>query len=144
MLKRKIEYTDFDGEKRDSTWYFNLSEPELVELEVEFDAGFEGMINKIIETKDRKGLVAIFKRVVLMSVGEQRDDGGILRFVKTDEIRTRFSQTMAYNTLFMELATDDEAAATFMKGVLPARVAEDQDRPKVEPTGRTNAGNPGA
>lgn len=133
MLKRTIgPYKDFDGEMRDSTWYFDISQPELVELEVEFDAGFEGMIQKIIDTKDRKGLVAIFKRIVLMGVGEQVMDDGVLRFKKSDAIRERFSQTMAYNVLFMELATDDKKAAEFMEGVLPEEVTKppaDADKP---------------
>lgn len=133
MLKRTIgPYKDFDGETRSSDWYFDISQPELVELEVEFDAGFEGMIQKIIDTKDRKALVAIFKRIVLMGVGEQVQDQGVLRFVKNDAIRERFSQTMAYNTLFMELATDDVKAAEFMQGVLPelpSGTSGDADKP---------------
>jgi len=133
MLKRTIgPYKDYDGETRDSTWYFDISQPELVELEVEFDAGFEGMIQKIIDTKDRKSLVAIFKQIVLMGVGEQIQDQGVLRFVKSDAIRERFSQTMAYNVLFMELATNEEKAAEFMKGVLPELPSEtspDPDKP---------------
>lgn len=130
MLKRTIgPYKDYDGETRDSTWYFDISQPELIELEVEHDAGFEGMIQKIIDTKDRKGLVKIFKSIVLMGVGEQVMDNGVLRFVKSDDIRERFSQTMAYNVLFMELATDEEKAAEFMQGVLPELPKEDPDKP---------------
>jgi len=133
MLKRTIgPYKDFDGETRSSDWYFDISQPELIELEVEFDAGFEGMIQKIIDTKDRKSLVAIFKQIVLMGVGEQIQDQGVLRFVKSDAIRERFSQTMAYNVLFMELATNEEKAAEFMKGVLPELPSEtspDPDKP---------------
>lgn len=135
MLKRTIgPYKDFDGEMRETTWYFDVSQPELVELEVEFDAGFEGMIQKIIETTDRKGLVKIFKRIVLMGVGDQVMDNGVLRFKKSDEIRQRFADTMAYNVLFMELATDDEKAAEFMQGVLPelpADASSDPDKPSA-------------
>lgn len=135
MLKRTIgPYKDFDGEMRDSTWYFDISQPELIELEVEHDAGFEGMIQKIIDTKDRKALVKIFKSIVLMGVGDQVTDNGVLRFKKTDEIRQRFADTMAYNVLFMELATDDEKAAEFMSGVLPelpAEASSDPDKPSA-------------
>lgn len=134
MLKLPIKYTDYDGVERESTHYFNLSKPELIELEVEFDAGFGGMIEKIIETEDRKGLIALFKRIVLMSIGEQVQDGNTLRFRKSEEIREKFSETMAYNTLFMDLATDDVKAADFMQAVLPADLAEETpDKPKGPP-----------
>lgn len=135
MLKRTIgPYKDFDGKMRDTTWYFDISQPELIELEVEHDAGFEGMIQKIIDTKDRKGLVKIFKSIVLMGVGDQVMDEGVLRFNKSDEIRERFAATMAYNVLFMELATDDEKAAEFMRGVLPelpSDASSDPDKPSA-------------
>ena len=124
MLKRTIKYTDFDDVDKESTHYFNLSKPELVELEVEFDAGFEGMINKIIETRDRKGLVALFKRIVLMSYGVKEADGDVIRFVKNDSLRERFQQTMAYNALFMELATDEGKGAEFMQGIMPRDLVE--------------------
>lgn len=124
MLRRTIKFEDFDGAEKESTHYFNLSKPELIELEVEFDAGFEGMINKIVETNNRRDLVAIFKRIVLMSYGIKEQDGDVIRFVKSESIRERFTQTMAYNTLYMELATDDDKAAEFMKGILPADVSK--------------------
>ena len=44
------------------------------------------------------------------------DDGK--RFVKSGT-REEFSQTAAYDALFMELATNDDAAATFKKGIVP-------------------------
>lgn len=126
MLKRTIQFTDYDDVKKESVHYFNLSKPELVELEVEYDAGFEGMINKIIETKDRKALVAIFKNIVLMALGVQVQDGEVIRFVKNDEIREKFTQTMAYNELYMELSTDADKAAEFMQAILPEDVVKAQ------------------
>ena len=35
------------------------------------------------------------------------------------EISTAFSQTEAYSQLFMELATDADAAAKFVNGIVP-------------------------
>ena len=39
--------------------------------------------------------------------------------MKSEEITKNFSETEAYVDLFMELATDEKAAAAFMEGVLP-------------------------
>jgi hypothetical protein len=66
--------------------------------------------------------VSEFKKIVLLSYGEKTPDGK--RFVKNDEIREAFSQTAAYDTLFMELATDDKAAADFIKGIMPRDMSQ--------------------
>ena len=63
-------------------------------------------------------MVKIFKDIILMSYGEKSFDGK--RFVKRDEIRDGFAQTEAYSNLFMELITDDKAAAEFINGILPS------------------------
>lgn len=121
MLKREIKYTDFDGNEASDTHYFNITKSEIVELEVSKDGGMEAFIRRIAETNDHKSLIAEFKRLILLAYGVKSEDGK--RFVKNDQIREDFSQTLAYDALFMELATDDEAAATFIKGILPADVA---------------------
>ena len=39
--------------------------------------------------------------------------------LKNQELRDAFAQTEAYSDLFMELATDAEAAARFINGIVP-------------------------
>lgn len=126
MLKREIKYEDFDGNEVIDTFYFNISKPELVELEVTYSQGFGAMLQQIIETKDNKALIAKFKEIVLMAYGEKSEDGK--RFIKSDELKLRFSQTAAYISLFMELAMNDGAAATFIKGILPRDMAGEIDK----------------
>lgn len=117
MLKREITYEDFNGDTVTDVFYFNISKPELIELEVEVDQGFSSWIETIIEAKDHKTLLQQFKRIVLMAYGKKSEDGK--RFVKNDQLREEFSQTAAYSALFMELATNDNAAADFLIAVLP-------------------------
>lgn len=117
MLKREIAYEDFDGNKRTEVFYFNISKPELIELEAEVQEGFSDWIRSVVAAEDNKTLIQQFKKVVLMAYGQRSEDGQ--RFIKSDQLREEFSQTNAYNELFMELATDDKAAATFLIGVMP-------------------------
>ena len=84
------------------------------------------MIQKIVDTKDIPAIVAIFKDLVLKAYGEKSPDGK--RFVKNDELREAFSQTEAYSELFMELATDADAASAFMNGIVPVAVDMDEAR----------------
>lgn len=126
MHKRAITYTDFDDNEVTDVFYFHISEPELIDLEVENEKGLQHFLRKIIETKDNKALVDMFKKLVLMSYGIKSEDGK--RFIKTDQLRTEFSQTAAYNKLFMDLALDFSVAAEFIKGILPKSMTGNFDQ----------------
>ena len=75
------------------------------------------MINRIVAAQDGKQIIAVFKEVILRASGEKSPDGK--RFIKSQELRDAFAQTEAYSDLFMELATDAEAAARFINGIIP-------------------------
>lgn len=122
MFKKDIEYTDYNGNKRKEAFYFNLSKAELMEMELSTSGGFQQYINRIINAQDTPQLVKLFKELILKSYGEKSDDGK--RFIKSDEIRDAFSQTEAYSELFMELATNTEAATEFVNHVIPSDMAE--------------------
>jgi len=123
MLKRPIKFKDFNDQEVTEIHYFNLSKTELVEMEVEHQEGFQARMQKIIASSDRKLLIKEFKEIVLLCYGEKSEDGK--RFVKSDEIREAFSHTAAYDQLFIELATDDKAAADFILGVVPKDLADE-------------------
>ena len=121
MLKKTIDYEDYNGNKVSESFYFHLSKPELIELEVDYDKGLAAEITKIVETDNNKELIAIFKRIIALSYGVKSADGK--RFSKSDDIREEFLESPAYVELFMELATDADAAAEFIKGLMPADMA---------------------
>lgn len=128
MLKRTINYEDFNGENVSEVVYFNLTKSELIELEVSYNNGFSDSLQSIIEAKDQKSLISEFKKIVLLSYGIKSEDGK--RFIKSDKLREEFEQTAAYNSLFMELAINDGAAAAFINGIMPKDlIVADQDKP---------------
>ena len=63
---------------------------------------------------------------MLKAYGEKSADGK--RFIKNDDIRDGFAQTEAYSELFMELATDANAAASFVNGIVPKDLEVPQDK----------------
>lgn len=126
MLKKTIKYTDYEGVEREEEFYFNLSKPELIEMDFSATGGMEKMIKKIIDAQDTKKIIEVFKDLVLRSYGEKSDDGK--RFIKYRDghrLADDFAQTEAYNELFMELATDDKAATEFINGIIPRQLAEE-------------------
>ena len=122
MLKETITYTDFNDVERTEDFYFHFSKAELTEMEIGTVGGFTDMVKKVINAKDQPALVKIFKDFVLKAYGEKSPDGK--RFIKSEELSTAFSQTNAYSQLFMKLATNSDAAAKFINGVVPADMAK--------------------
>lgn len=122
MIKKNVEYTDFNGEKRTETLYFNLTEAELMDMELSEDGGLSERLTKIIENGDKAGLLRFLKEFILNSYGEKSEDGR--RFVKNDTIRSEFAQTEAFSKLLMDMLTDEKAAADFVNGIVPASLKE--------------------
>ena len=117
MLKKTVTYTDYNGSERTEDVYFNLTKAEIMEMELTTVGGLSAMIEKIVAAKDGPTIIKTFKDLVLKAYGEKSADGR--RFIKSPEIAEAFSQTEAYSQIFMELATDDEAAAKFVNGIIP-------------------------
>lgn len=117
MLKKTITYTDYEGMERTEDFYFNLTKAECVEMQWSAEGGMSKRLQKIVDTKDTKQIVEIFKDIILRSYGEKSDDGR--RFIKSKELSEAFSQTEAYSELYMELSSDDKAAAAFINGITP-------------------------
>jgi len=129
MLKREIKFEDFNGNETSEVFYFNISKPELIELEVKYEQGFAAMLERIVETKDNRELIKRFKEIILLAYGVKSEDGK--RFIKSDQLREEFSQTAAYQELFMELASNDNDAITFLTGVLPRDMRGDIEKAAV-------------
>lgn len=125
MLKRPITYEDFNGQEQTETFYFNLTESELLEMEVEYEGGFTRLMMNVIEAEDEKRIFKEFQKLILMSYGQRSEDGK--RFVKSEELMEEFKQHAAFNSLFMELGTQDKKAAEFLIGVLPAKMVAEMD-----------------
>ena len=122
MLKKIITYTDYNGVERTEPFYFNLSKAELMEMELGVTGGMTEMLDKIIAAKDAPSLMKTFKEMIMKSYGIKSDDGK--RLIKSEELSIAFTQTEAYSVLFMELITDDKAAADFVNGIIPNEIKD--------------------
>lgn len=124
MLKKHVEYVDYNGNERKEDHYFNLNKAEIMEMEMSTSGGLAEMIQQVVASQDAPTIVKIFKDLVLKSYGQKSLDGK--RFIKNDQIREEFEQTEAYSIIFMELATDADAAAKFVNGIMPADLTNQQ------------------
>lgn len=130
MLKKTITYKDYNDVERTEDFYFNLSKAEIMEMEMGTTGGLAEMITRVVAAQDTPSVVKIFKDLVLKAYGVKSPDGR--RFIKSEELSAEFAQTEAYSILFMELATNSDAAAKFVNGIVPADMT--QEKPMLNTT----------
>lgn len=120
MLKKTVTYTDYNGVDHTEDFYFNLSKVECIELEYSLGPGnsLSDVITILINNNDIGTIISTIKKIVLTAYGEKSPDGK--RFVKSDEMRDEFSQTVVFENIYWELVTNPEKAADFIAGILPS------------------------
>lgn len=124
MIKKTIKYVDFKGNEREEDFYFNLSKPELLEMELTTKGGMSDYLDKIVKAQSREELIKWFRIIILKAYGEKSEDGR--RFIKSDELSTAFSQTGAFEQLYMELVTDEKKASDFINAIIPEFTEEER------------------
>lgn len=122
MIKKSITYTDYNGNERTEDFHFNLTKAEVMELEMSTKGGLAEMIQRIVAAQDQPAIIKIFKDLIIKAYGVKSPDGK--RFIKNQEVVDEFVQTEAFSELFMELATDADAASKFVNGIVPASLAQ--------------------
>lgn len=134
MLKKTITYPDYNGVERTEDFYFNLSKAEVTEMEMSTTGGLAEMIQKVVAAQDTAAIIKIFKDLILKAYGEKSPDGK--RFMKVQNgirLADAFAETEAYSILFMELATDADAAAKFVNGIIPGDINTTKTAPMMIP-----------
>lgn len=118
MYKKEVTYIDYNGTERKESYYFNLSKPELIEMELSDYGSYTEFAQSIIDARREGTIIRVFTDLLQKSYGEKSSDGRY--FNKSPEILSRFIGSPAYESIFMELTTDAKAAAEFFTQILPA------------------------
>lgn len=118
MLKREINYTDYDGNPRTETHYFNLTVNEVQTLRpTDGSSNYSTALERLESEQDVPGLAEEITRIILLAYGEKSEDGRIFR--KSKELSDDFSQSAAFEQLYRELQEDARVANEFFMGILP-------------------------
>lgn len=132
MIKKTIKSKDLDGNPLEETFWFNLNTAEVAKMELGQKGGLSGYLTAIVEANDGATIVNVFEEILMKAFGLRREDNKGLE--KSPEISKSFMETDAYSVLFMELVTDADASAEFIKGIVPVEMQEDMNKP-VLPVG---------
>lgn len=129
MIKHTIKYTDFDGKECEEVAYFNMNRTELVsfvlglpddltdELKNPNEANVEKIGALMLEKLGRSGIFDFVKDLVSKAYGVKSADGR--RFIKSEQLSTEFTQTLAYDEFIMDLFSDDEKVNNFIQSLIP-------------------------
>lgn len=133
MLRKEVEYKDFDGNDRKDVLWFHLNEVEITEMDLETSGGLVKYMESIIDTNDVNQLITIFKDLLIRSYGERSMDGK--HFYKDDKIRNEFVSSAAYPVLYMEMVSDADKAVEFINGIVPSNIREQMAKIENTPEG---------
>lgn len=124
MLTKIITYTNFKGETKTETFYFNLSIAELTRINAKYEGGLEGEIEKLDKSKDVMKLFELISTIITTSVGLPTANGD--GFSKDKMFSSTFENSDAFDTLFMELINNPESLQAFIIGIMPKGIRNAQ------------------
>lgn len=128
MLKQTITYKDFNELERTEDFYFNLADSELVEMAATSEGDLSEQLRAMVASKQSGLIMMTFKNILFKSYGEKTPDGR--GFTKSPELSKAFSETPAYDQLFMRLVTEPIFAAQFVDGILPKKTERKLEKAK--------------
>lgn len=123
MFTKVVEYEDvFTGNTLREELCFNLTVPEIAELEFEFNEGLQEYVRKAVEEQSNKKIFDMFKILMAISYGRRSPDG--TRFLKRKEWLDELFCGTAYEALFIWLFSDPRNATEFFTKVQPKNLEE--------------------
>lgn len=133
MIKKTITCEDFDGNTYTEDYYFHLNKNELSELQLSKVGGlYEYARNLASEdtNENREELLKLYRKIILSSYGHKSADGK--RFIKDEKDTKAFSETNAFDQLYMELISKPNAFLEFCRGISPKEISEKMTQEAVD------------
>jgi len=122
MFKKTIAFKDFNDVQQTQDFYFHLSKAELLGMAADGKAMME-RIQRLIDSNDGRAIIAEFREIIKDAAGVRSEDGS--RFIKTEEAKSVLMDSPAFDELLMELATNADAAAEFVRQLIPQSMQDE-------------------
>lgn len=132
MIKKTIQYHDYDGNLRSDDFYFHITQVELTKINSDpsLPGGLEESLSRASKNEDAGELLRIVDLLISRSYGVKLPDGS---FVKRNAsglpLYEMFVNTEAYDNLLTELIQSEEGIVNFMTGCL---TKDAQDKVRAE------------
>ena len=120
MLKHQVSYKDFENKSVKETLFFNLTTRDSAKLTIKY-GDLTKYVKKIEKEKDAAAMMVLIEDLVLTAYGERSEDGR--HFIRNDEIRERFSYSLAFEELLSDLYSDEKKMSKFFDALLKPLIA---------------------
>lgn len=108
MLRKKVTYTNYNGEVVNEDVYFNLTSMELVKMEAKYEMSIPDKIKEVTDANDYQGIIDLFEDLLLTAYGVKSEDGR--RFIKDKQATKEFEDSIAYAEIFEQIILNPESA----------------------------------
>lgn len=117
MIRKEISYTDFNGVQQKELAYFNLNKAELGKLQMRQNGTYIDRLKDLVARRKVEEMFDFVYNLILDAYGDRDPEGR--KFVKSEEMRKDFEQSLAFSEFLMELIGDGDKLSNFITSVLP-------------------------
>lgn len=143
MYKKEVTYTNFRGEEKTKTLYFNLSRKDMLNIAAKYDhneGGYQKFLKDVMASKDASKVMPIVEDIIVASYGVLTEDGEGFKHLKgeaLEEFRDSAMFDEFYFWLFGDADTDNPGArlSAFFEGVSPVIPGADTAAMQILPPG---------
>ena len=122
MIKKTITYTDLNGAETTEDYYFHINKGEMMRMQLSEGMALDVKIDRLIQTRDYKEIVATIESFIDLSYGVRYENGK--SFIKNPKQLELFKSSEAYSELVWSLYTDEDEMRDFIFGIFPSNLKE--------------------
>ena len=122
MIKKTITYTDLNGAETTEDYYFHINKGEMMRMQLSEGMALDVKIDRLIQTRDYKEIVATIESFIDLSNGVRSENGK--SFIKNPKQLELFKSSEAYSELVWSLYTDEDEMRDFIFGIFPSNLKE--------------------
>ena len=122
MIKKTITYTDLNGAENTEDYYFHINKGEMMRMQLSEGMALDVKIDRLIQTRDYKEIVATIESFIDLSYGVRSENGK--SFIKNSKQLELFKSSEAYSELVWSLYTDEDEMRDFIFGIFPSNLKE--------------------
>ena len=122
MIKKTITYTDLNGAETTEDYYFHINKGEMMRMQLSEGMALDVKIDRLIQTRDYKEIVATIESFIDLSYGVRSENGK--SFIKNPKQLELFKSSEAYSELVWSLNTDEDEMRDFIFGIFPSNLKE--------------------
>ena len=119
MIKKTVEYLDYNGKSKKEELRFHINKLEYIELVADMGEDLDVYVQKLIDNNDVTGMLNTLKRVLLLGYGQIIDGD----FVKEDSngvpLKNKFAKSEQFAELFADLLQNPEETKDFFAHIVP-------------------------